>query len=249
MQKGTIGILLSANDMPFTQNGMKPDLIVNPHGFPGRMTAGQLLEIIIGKISCNKGMLGDGTAFEHYNTYEIGDELEKIGFQRNGKEKLINGITGDEILTDIFIGPCFYQRLKHLTEDKIHARARGPTTLLTHQPTEGRSRDGGLRVGEMERDTFISYGLSKFLQEKMMNNADSYVTQVCGECGVYARRYIDDFKHSDLQSYPTPTDVYYCPTCNNSKNINQIRIPYAFKLFTQELMAMNIVPRIFCKNE
>lgn len=239
-QKGTIGLYLRQSDMPFTKHGITPDIILNPHCIPSRMTVGQIIECIMGKSCAIKGVEGDGTPFNGVDLESIREELTKLGYSNSGKEYLYNGMTGQKLKTEIFIGPTYYLRLKHLVEDKFHARARGPKTMLMHQPPEGRSRDGGLRCGEMERDTLLAHGISKFLKEKLMDTSDAYSTYVCDMCGLFAQRL---FK-KDNQSHASANDLHYCPACKNYTKISKVMIPYAFKLVLQEMMAMNIAPRI-----
>jgi DNA-directed RNA polymerase II subunit RPB2 len=242
-QKGTCGIQLSWVDMPYNKFGVRPDIILNPHAIPSRQTVAQLLESLVGKVAALDGYDADGTPFEDFDLETIEKRLEKLGYDPKGYEELYNGMTGEKLKVKIFFGPTFYQRLKHQVEDKQHGRARGPRTLLTHQPTEGRSRDGGLRLGEMERDALIAHGVSKFLHEKMMYNCDAYATYVCDICGLFAQR----APRTGNKTEPTNTDIYYCPSCNNSNKISKIMIPYAFKLLLQELMAMSVAPRIRTK--
>ncbi len=245
-QKSTIGLKLASNDMPYIEkSGLKPDIIINPHGFMSRMACAQIIEMAVGKICLNNCTLGDGTPFEDYDTFNIDQLFEQNGFNNEGTETMIDGETGEQIKMKIFIGPCFYLRLKHLTEDKIHARSRGPRQLLTRQPTEGRSRDGGSRVGEMERDALISLNCAKFIQEKMMNNSDAFIMHICNNCGSFAHRYIDDERNKNIESFPTIYDIYECELCKNKSNISKIRLPYACKLLFQELKSMNVFPRIF----
>lgn len=389
LQKGTIGILLPGVDMPFNKYGVRPDIILNPNAIPSRMTIGQLVECLVGKTAVLQGMDADGTPFEEYDIESIKDKLQELGYERNGKEYLYNGMTGEKMKVEIFIGPTFYQRLKHLVEDKLHclkeehevltsvgwvpikevtrehlvaclingelswnkptnilhypdyegeiytidsdfvklevtgehrmwaklegendfmfhlardlygknalyltmnennkcveidgtsdmterithekvpvyclevpgeifyvrdmethtpvwtanSRARGPKTSLTRQAPEGRSRDGGLRLGEMERDALLGHGTAKFLKEKLLDNSDPYTTFVCGKCGLFAQR----FNRKEDKHYSTDNDIYFCPPCNNFTDIHKVKIPYAFKLFCQELMSMAIAPRI-----
>jgi len=389
-QKGTIGILLKSSDMPFTKDGIQPDIILNPNAIPSRMTIAQLIECILGKVSAIEGHDADGTPFNDVDLEEIKDRLQNLGYNRNGVEYLYNGMTGQKMRVMIFIGPTYYQRLKHLVEDKIHclkmdheiltkegwktfdklndndkvltlnagvsefnsmkklyypdyegeiyyvkndkidlavtpehrmlvsvsdengrhwddyklikiselknktvkyinenydeiivdhrtdltiktekcsvfclqvpgevfyvrhnniavwtgnSRSRGPRTILTRQCPEGRSRDGGLRLGEMERDSLIGHGMAKFLKEKMLDTADAYTTYVCGQCGLFAQRLF----RKDSEKYVTNRDIFYCPACKNYTQVSKIMIPYAFKLFIQELMSMNIAPRIKTK--
>jgi DNA-directed RNA polymerase II subunit RPB2 len=242
-QKGTVGILMDEINMPYNKQGLKPDIIVNPNAIPSRMTCGQLVECLVGKAAALQGKDADGTPFEDYDFKSVEDALEKLGYERSGNEYLINGMTGEKMLVQYFFGPTYYQRLKHLVHDKIHSRARGPKTSLTHQAPEGRARDGGLRLGEMEKDCLITHGLSKFLKEKLLDNSDAYITYVCDKCGLFAQR----FERPENKAYATEEDTYYCPSCENSYAISKVRIPYAFKLFLQELMALNIASRIRCK--
>ncbi|KAG0418118.1 DNA-directed RNA polymerase III subunit RPC2, partial [Dictyocoela roeselum] len=182
-QKGVIGNIVEQIDMPFTEDGVVPDIIMNPHGFPSRMTVGKMIELIAGKAGLCEGKQEDGTAFCENRVEEICGILRENGFNFYGKDVLYSGITGEMIPVMIFFGPVFYQKLKHMVADKMHARPRGKRTLLTRQPTEGRSRDGGLRLGEMERDCLISYGASSLIQERLMLSSDVYDTFLCTGCG------------------------------------------------------------------
>lgn len=244
-QKGTIGLLLPQTDMPFTERGITPDLMINPNAIPSRMTLGHLLECLLGKVGAIKGHECDGTAFTNVDPEAIKDELEKLGYNRNGCEYLYNGMTGQRMNAEIFIGPTYYQRLKHLVSDKTHSRSTGPRTLLLHQPSDGRARGGGMRIGEMERDALISHGIARYLKEKLMDTSDMYTTFVCDKCGLFARR----DKKSTSKQYPTDKDTYVCSSCNNKTNISKVVIPYAFKLLMQELMSMCIAPRIRIAND
>ncbi len=244
-QKCTIGLTLPQSDMPFTKNGIVPDIILNPHCIPSRMTLGQIIESILGKSCAINGVEGDGTPFDNVDINSIRNELTKLGYSNSGKEYLYNGMTGKKMLTEIFIGPTYYLRLKHLVEDKFHARARGPKTLLTHQPPDGRQKDGGLRLGEMERDSLLAHGLSKFLKEKLLDTSDAYSTYVCDLCGLFAQRILK----KDNQPYATNNDLHFCAACKNYTKISKIMIPYAFKLVVQEMIAMGIVPRIRVKKD
>ena len=228
-QKGTIGMLYSQEDLPFTQSGITPDIIVNPHAIPSRMTIGQLIECIYGKVCALKGEFGDATAFVNPDPNQIGDALQSLGFQRHGEETMYHGHTGEMIPAKIFIGPTYYQRLKHMVADKIHARSRGPLQILTRQPVEGRSRDGGLRFGEMEKDSIVSHGASSFLKERLLDQSDAFITHVCSKCGLFA-------------AYNFEKQTGYCKGCDNTE-IYAVKIPYACKLLFQELQSMNIVPR------
>jgi DNA-directed RNA polymerase II subunit RPB2 len=239
-QKGTAGVLLSYTDMPFTKDGIVPDIIVNPNALPSRMTIGQLIECLIGKVSAIRGHETDGTPFRVWDLDAVKNILESLGYDRHGREYLYNGMTGRKIKTMMYIGPTYYQRLKHMVNDKQHARARGTRTILTKQAPEGRSRDGGLRFGEMERDSVIAHGMARFLKERMMETADAMTTYICDICGLLAQRML----RKDNKSYTSENDIYYCQACKNKNRISTIRIPYAFKLLVQEMMAMNIAPRI-----
>jgi DNA-directed RNA polymerase II subunit RPB2 len=233
-QKGTIGITYRYEDMPFTAEGIVPDIIVNPHAIPSRMTIGQLIECIYGKKCAVSGTYGDGTAFTNPDPGDIIKALHECGYQKHGEEMLYHGHTGEPLKAKIFIGPTYYQRLKHMVNDKIHSRGRGPIQILTRQPVEGRSRDGGLRFGEMEKDCIISHGASAFLKERLMDQSDAYKTHVCNTCGMFC---INDIHNK----------TKYCKNCNDG-NVSDIEIPYACKLLFQELMAANIIPRIKVKD-
>ena len=230
-QKGTIGMTYGAEDMPFTSEGINPDIIVNPHAMPSRMTIAQLIECIMGKVCAMKGTYGDATPFSDMNPEDIASELGALGFQKYGFETMYNGTTGEKMEAKIFIGPTYYQRLKHMVNDKIHSRSRGPIQILTRQPVEGRSRDGGLRFGEMERDAVIAHGASSFLKERLFDHSDAYKLPVCKKCGVMA-----------TINYETNDGT--CQICKNDKEVVNTEIPYACKLLFQELMSMSIVPKI-----
>lgn len=228
-QKGTVGIILPEEDMPFTKDGLKPDIIINPHAIPSRMTIGQLKETLLGKALLNLGLFGDGTSFNEYSIKDICDELLKHGYEKHGNEVMYNGMSGEQIETSIFIGPAFYQRLKHMVNDKIHSRNDGPKVVLTRQPAEGRARDGGLRFGEMERDCMISHGSSKFTKERIYDASDKYQIYCCKRCGLTAC-----FNN----------DIHVCRYCDNRSDFALVKIPYACKLLFQELTTMNVIPRI-----
>jgi DNA-directed RNA polymerase II subunit RPB2 len=230
-QKGTIGNIIPERDMPFTKEGIRPDIIINPHAIPSRMTIGQLKETLLGKVLVNLGLFGDGTSFGEYDIKDISKELLKVGFEMNGNELLYNGLTGEQIKSDIFIGPVFYQRLKHMVADKQHSRSIGPMVNFTHQPAEGRSRDGGLRFGEMERDAMVGHGASRFTKGRMYDCSDKYEVHVCRKCGIIA-------------SYNAERSIHFCKTCDNRSDFALVQIPYACKLLFQELATMNVAPRI-----
>ena len=231
-QKGTIGMTYRQEDLPFTIEGITPDVIVNPHAIPSRMTIGHLIECLSSKVAALKGLEGDATPFTDVTVDDISSHLHELGYQRYGNETVYNGFTGRKLDMLIFFGPTYYQRLKHMVDDKIFSRARGPVQILTRQPTEGRARSGGLRFGEMERDCMISHGASLFLKERLVDVSDKYRIHVCEECGLIAQ--------ADLQS-----QKFSCKHCrNNNYSISQVIIPYACKLLFQELMAMHITPRM-----
>ena len=219
--------------MPFTKQGIKPDLIMNPHAVPSRMTIAQVIECLMGKVGVNIGMYGDGTAFTKFDQKKLGDLLEQLGFQRHCDEVMYNGRTGEQLKVPIFIGPTYYQRLKHLVADKMHVRQRGPMQTLIRQPVEGGSREGGLRFGEMERDCIISHGAAKFLREKVFLLSDYYKVDVCNQCGLIGLARNNKFE---------------CKSCNNKEDFSKVQVPYACKLLFQELMAMQIAPRIIAED-
>ena len=229
-QKGTVGMIYPAEDMPFSSSGIIPDIIINPHAIPSRMTIAQLIECILGKVCCETGHFGDGTAFNQITVKDITNMLEKAGHEKNGNEILYNGFTGEQIKTQIFMGPTYYQRLKHMSGDKVHSRSSGPIVTMTRQPAEGRSSHGGLRFGEMERDCMIAHGTSHFLKERMMDVSDKYQVYVCCEC--------------NMPAVANPVkNIYECKGCNNYKKFKKIELPYSCKLLMQELQCMNIAPR------
>lgn len=242
-QKGTIGNLYPHADMPFTKNGLSCDLIINPNAIPSRMTVAQLIECSMSKVAAVKCNEIDGTPFTDFNIENTKIELKKIGFNENGCEYLYNGFTGKKMKSMIFIGPTYYQRLKHLVYDKIHSRSRGPKTVLTRLPCEGRAKDGGLKFGEMEVAAVIAHGMSIFLKERLMETADAFTTYVCDICGLFAQR----MKKHNSDEYIKPTDIFMCPSCKNNTQISKIRLPYSFKLTLQELLSMNIAPRIITR--
>ena len=229
-QKGTVGNIIPECDMPFTSSGVTPDIIINPHAIPSRMTIGQLKETILGKVLIELGLFGDGTAFGKLEVKDICEELIKVGYEAHGNELLYNGLTGEQHESSIFMGPVFYQRLKHMVNDKAHSRSIGPMVNLTRQPAEGRSRDGGLRFGEMEKDAMVSHGAARFTRGRMYDASDKYSVFICKKCGIIA-------------SYNDQMHIHHCRTCDNRTDFSYIEIPYACKLLFQELNTMNIAPR------
>ncbi|KAI5284987.1 DNA-directed RNA polymerase III subunit RPC2 [Ascosphaera aggregata] len=229
-QKGVVGIIAEQCDMPFTDEGITPDIIMNPHGFPSRMTVGKMLELLTGKAGVLAGKFGYGTPFGGTPVEEASQTLIDHGFSYGGKDYLTSGITGEPLPFYVFTGPIYYQKLKHMVQDKMHSRARGPRAILTRQPTEGRSRDGGLRLGEMERDCLVAYGTSQLLLERLMISSDQHEVDVCEKCG--------------FMGYSG-----WCQRCKTSRGVVRMVIPYAAKLLFQELFSMNVVARLKMEDE
>jgi DNA-directed RNA polymerase III subunit RPC2 len=229
-QKGVVGIIAQQEDMPFADSGVCPDIIMNPHGFPSRMTVGKMLELVSGKAGVLNGTLEYGTCFGGSKVRDMGDILIANGFSYSGKDFVTSGITGESLPAYIFFGPIYYQKLKHMVQDKMHSRSRGPRAILTRQPTEGRSRDGGLRLGEMERDCLIAYGASQLLLERLMLSSDAHEVDICETCG--------------LMGYQG-----WCQTCKTTRGISRMTMPYAAKLLVQELLSMNVLVRLKLEDE
>ena len=230
-QKGTVGNIIPEADMPFNSSGVRPDIIINPHAIPSRMTIGQLKETLLGKVLVELGLFGDGTSFGDLNVDDISKKLLSLGYESSGNELLYSGLTGEQVECSVFMGPVFYQRLKHMVNDKQHSRSIGPMVNLTRQPAEGRSRDGGLRFGEMERDAMISHGAARFTRGRMYDASDKYSVHICKKCGLVA-------------SYNDKLHIHLCRTCDNRTDFSYVEIPYACKLLFQELTTMNVVPRV-----
>ena len=236
-QKGTMGISYRVEDMPFAVDGTAPDILMNPHAIPSRMTVAHLIETLAGKVGALEGMEVDSTVFIPTSVYDISQRLHELGFQKWGKERLYCGHTGKPIDTLVFVGPTYYQRLKHLVADKIHARARGKLSTLTRQPPEGRAALGGLRFGEMERDCMISHGATAWMKERLFYVSDYYSVLVCNLCGMMA-------SESVRHDFESRAPVYTCRACGSTNSMSKVSIPYACKLLFQELMAMSIWPRL-----
>jgi len=216
-QKGVCGMTLDQHEMPFTKDGIVPDIIVNPHAIPSRMTINQLLEVVLGKSACLGGYLGDATPFQNNDIRDYSKLMEKYGYEEWGNEVMYNGLSGDQMKTSIFIGPTYYQRLKMIVSDKIHSRASGKRQQLTRQPVGGRSNNGGGKIGEMEQWSIWSHGLSYFMRESVMERSDKYSTQINEKSG--------------LLSYPNS---------ETKEEDATVEMPYGFKLLMQELQAMGI---------
>ncbi len=233
-QKGVVGLIVDQADMPFTASGITPDLIFSPHGIPSRMTISHLIELVGGKVGALSSRYIDGTLFDVEPEALLRKELLSLGFRENGVETMYNGTTGEQLEAKIYIGNIYYMKLRHMVANKIHARARGPIQLLTRQPTEGRAKEGGLRLGEMEKDTFVAHGASLLLKERF--DADRTIVPICEECGMVAVH--DTFKNR-----------LYCQVCGDNAEINFIEISYAFKLLLDELKSLTIHPKLILKNK
>ncbi len=233
-QKGVIGLIIPHEDMPFTSSGMVPDLIFSPHSIPSRMTVSHLLESVAGKTGSLSGRYVDGTTFDSEKEFNIRKELQDMGFRENGTELMYNGITGEAFEVKIFIGNQYYMKLKHMVSNKMHSRARGPIQLLTRQPTEGRAKEGGLRLGEMEKDTFVAHGASLLLKERF--DSDRTILPVCEDSGLLAIH--DTFRNRK-----------YSPIAGDSAEISDIEMSYAFKLFLDELKSIGIYPKLVLEDK
>ena len=252
-QKGTVGLIIPEEDMPFTADGIRPDLIINPHAIPSRMTIGQIVESLFGKVCTSYGTFGDCTAFQvkgsNYSTYA--PFLVKAGFNSTGNQILYNGMTGEQIQSDIYIGPTYYMRLKHMVKDKINYRATGPRTNLTRQTVQGRANDGGLRIGEMERDGVLAHGMSYFLNESFMIRGDEYYMAICNKTGAISiynevkNLFLSPFADGPVKFHTNPDGSMNVQNISKfGRSFSLLRIPYSFKLLIQELQTMNVQMRI-----
>ena len=235
-QKGVLGILAKAEDLPYTAEGVSPDVLINPHAFPSRMTVGMMMESICGKAGALRGSQFDGSAFVGEKIEEVKPVLDAAGFKYSGKEIMYDGRTGKSFPVEVFIGVVYYQKLHHMVADKIHARARGQVQMLTKQPTEGRARGGGLRFGEMERDCLIAYGASMILKDRLLDESDKADIFVCERCGLVAYHDVKQRK-------------YVCRVCGDKAKVSSVAVAYAFKLLLQEMQSLNIAPRLLIKEK
>jgi DNA-directed RNA polymerase beta subunit len=235
-QKGVIGLIAPPEDLPFTSEGIVPDIIVNCHAIPSRMTIGQILETMAAVLGTKQGKVIDATPFEGIASDSLVKHMKDLGLNYYGKQAMYNGLTGKKYEVDIFMGMAYYQKLHHLVKDKTHARSRGPVQILTRQPTEGRAREGGLRFGEMERDCLVGHGAALLLKERLLEESDKTSINVCGTCGVIA-------------TYDRNKDKYFCPVCKGEAEVSQVIMSYAFKLLLQELISLGMAPRLVLKDQ
>lgn len=256
-QKGTIGLIIPEEDMPYTADGTRPDLIINPHAIPSRMTIGHLVECLFGKACSLYGMYGDCTAFAtqgaNYHTY--GTMLTKMGFHCSGNDIMYSGFSGEMIHAEIFLGPTYYMRLKHMVKDKINYRATGKRNFLTRQTNQGRSADGGLKLGEMERDGIMANGLAGFLNDSYMVRGDQYLMGVCNKTGAIAiynpskNLFLSPLADGPLQFHKAVDGSEVLDAVSKyGRSFSLVRIPFALKLMMQELLTMNVQMRIITED-